>query len=583
MAACAGDALPFAMTDSPVLTVRDRSLIWLAGLAFVSWLAYLAIALSAQSLHDTGSGRHSLLGLLALFGFAFGCYLVAIHIALRAPQTRRLLGLIVGAAILFRVTLLFSNAIEEVDLYRYLWDGVAIKHGVSPYRYTPQQVLAASDDGSLPDDLAKLVRLRDSSAEMTMILKRVHFGELPTIYPPVSQAMFALCAWFTPSSASLFTRMLLMKACFVGCDLLTLFLVIRLLALTGRPPGAVLIYAWCPLLIKEIANSGHLDALAFCLTTAAVYLSARVVFSPEHLRSPQRTAIFSASLLALAAGAKLYPIVLAPLVAAAVIRRRGWRFAFLPALTFGLLSAILAWPMWPRTPATGEVTQTDFDPAQVAIRADDAPPAPPQEIDSNPHDPSQSLRAFLSEWEMNDFLFLLVVENLRPTAGRAPGETAWFSVVPESWRTALASRTASHLSVDAARLPFILARAFTSASFVLIALWLAWRGSTAETAAAWLDTVFLTVAWFWLLVPTQNPWYWTWALPFLPFARSRAWLAMGGLAFLYYFRFWLMQHFPEVPLAGTGYAGPLFFDYVVVWVEFAPWFAWLAWERIMRP
>jgi hypothetical protein len=570
------------MTDSPVSTVRDRSLIWLAGLASASWLAYLAIALSAQSLHNAGSGRHSLLGLLALFGCALGCYLVAIRVALRAPQTRRLVMLIATAGVVFRVTLLCSNSIEEVDLYRYLWDGAVITRGVNPYRYTPQQVLAAADDGTLPADLARLVQLRDEAPEMTAILKRVHFGELPTIYPPVSQAVFAASAWLTPQKASLPVRMGLMKAWFVAFDLATLLLVVRLLALVGRPPGLVLVYAWCPLLIKEIANSGHLDALAFFLTTTAAYFAVQVMYFPERLRSLRSTAVFAASILALAVGAKLYPLIFAPTFAGALIRRRGWRFAAMPALAFGLLSTMLAWPMWPASQRDSSAPQNEVDAAQVAILAEDAPPAPPQEMATDLHDPSQSLRAFLSEWEMNDFLFLIVIENLRSTSRLAPGEIAWFSIVPEQWRKARSAFAVLHCDVDEAHAPFFLARLLVSAAFVAIASWLAWRAAAAETVAEWLNSAFLTVAWFWLLLPTQNPWYWTWALPFLPFARSRAWLAISGLAFLYYLRFWLMYQFPATPLAGTVYAGPMFFDYVVVWLEFAPWFAWLAWERIMR-
>ncbi|MFM9961619.1 MAG: hypothetical protein ACKV2Q_10375 [Planctomycetaceae bacterium] len=29
------------------------------------------------------------------------------------------------------------------------------------------------------------------------------------------------------------------------------------------------------------------------------------------------------------------------------------------------------------------------------------------------------------------------------------------------------------------------------------------------------------------------------------------------------------------PLLGTPYPGPQFFDYVVTWLEFAPWLIWL--------
>jgi hypothetical protein len=65
-------------------------------------------------------------------------------------------------------------------------------------------------------------------------------------------------------------------------------------------------------------------------------------------------------------------------------------------------------------------------------------------------------------------------------------------------------------------------------------------------------------------------------LPLLPFARGRAWMALSGLVFLYYLRFWLTRHFAEAPVLGTRYPGPWFFDYVVTWLEFGPWFAWLA-------
>src|SRR5579872_2664779 len=205
-----------ATTPSSADCSNRRALLALAGLAGGSELIYLAVVLSAQSLHAAGTGGHSLLTLLALFGAAFGMYLLAVRIASRARQCRGLVGLIVAASVLFRLTLLFSDPIEEIDLYRYLWDGSVLAEGISPFRYSPQQVLAADAESHLPDDLQQLVALRDSAPEMTTILKRVHFGELPTIYPPVSQAVFALSAWLTPRTASLFVRMTLMKAWFVG-------------------------------------------------------------------------------------------------------------------------------------------------------------------------------------------------------------------------------------------------------------------------------------------------------------------------------------------------------------------------------
>jgi hypothetical protein len=550
----------------------------LAGLACVSEVTYLAVVFSSQSLHEAGTGDHSLLTLLALFAGTFALYLLAIRRVSRAPQDGRLLCLIVGAGVLFRLTLLLSDPIEEIDLYRYLWDGAVTVQGVSPFRYSPHQILAAITDAELPDDLARLVRLRDSAPEMTTILKKVHFGELPTIYPPISQAVFALCAWMTPTDASLFVRMTLMKAWFVGFDLGTLLLVIRLLRFTGRPVGWSVIYAWCPLVLKEIANSGHLDSLAFFLTTMSLLVAVVAVFQAP--RKPSVSAFLksvgASAALALACGAKLYPIIFLPLLVLSFQKRFGWKHALVSCLAFALTLLPLAWPMLPDRDHTQDLEPRDFDPAQFMVTADDAPPLPPQEAGMAPRDPSQSLRAFLSEWEMNDFLFLLLMENLRPTAELPRSEVAWFSIVPEEWRLGLIRLTENVIGVEPKRAPFFLTRAITSAAFLFVAGWLAWRARAASDAADWLACAFLTVAWFWLLLPTANPWYWTWAIPLLPFSRSRAWLLMSGLVFLYYFRFWLMHRFPDVQVLGTHLNGPLFFDYVVVWLEFCPWFAFLA-------
>lgn len=120
---------------------------------------------------------------------------------------------------------MLCDSIEEIDLYRYGWDGAVSTQGVSPFRHSPQQVLASSANDALPDGLARLVRLRDHSPELTAILRRVHFGELPTIYPPVSQLVFAASSWLTPEGSSVSTRLTLMKAWFVAFDLATLALV----------------------------------------------------------------------------------------------------------------------------------------------------------------------------------------------------------------------------------------------------------------------------------------------------------------------------------------------------------------------
>lgn len=547
-------------------------------------LCYLTVAFSARSLHEAGSGNHALLGLLALFGVAFGLHLVALRVAIRLPDDRRLLAVVWVGAVVFRVTLLLCDPIEEIDLYRYVWDGAVSTQGVSPFRYSPQQVLASSADDALPDDLAALVRLRELSPELTAILQRVHFGELPTIYPPVSQIVFAVCSWLTPEGSSVSTRLTLMKAWFVAFDLATLALIVRLLSQADRHRGWAIAYGWCPLVVKEIANSGHLDALATCLLTLAssLLLSAVATTSDQSARR-YRLSAGAALALALGVGAKLYPVVLAPLLLWMLARRVSVKAGAIAAVVFVTVSLLVLCPMIPtHRAASSELEETSqaFNDAHVSV-ATDQPPLPPPETSTEPRDPSESLRAFLGRWEMNDLLFLLVIENLRPSSGLPTKQIAWFTVTPESWRAAVVAAVAQLTGLAAERVPFVLTRFLLSLTFIGLAvgfaLWAAVRQSDAEGQRheRLLESTFLTLAWFWLLLPTQNPWYLTWCLPFVPFSRGRTWFALSGLAFVYYLRFWMTAQFSS-PLLGTPYPGPQFFDYIVTWLEFGPWLLWLS-------
>jgi len=552
--------------------------VWLVTAGLVTWSLYLAITvLSWRFQPGVAPKSYPILTTLGLFAGAFAAYVVGIWSALRIRAHRRLMLMIVITSVLFRLPMLVSWPILEIDIYRYLWDGAVVTCGVSPYRYSPAQVLDAEPRAELPTDLRVLVNLRDSDPALAVILGRIHFGELPTIYPPVSQAVFAWSAWTTPSGSSVFQRMVLMKVWLVLFDVGTLLIVLGLLRLAGRHPGWALAYGWCPLVIKEIANTGHLDAIAVFLTTLALFFAMQAVQS--RYRHPIARTVLAVLFWALGFGAKLYPIVLAPLLFLVLLRHRGWRWATCAAVPGVLLAAILIWPMLP-------------DSAHGVERGQTAPPAgdvPPIPTDADgaaaarpiAQDPSGGLKAFLRHWEINDFLFMIVVENLKPSNERMHAP-AWFVVMPRTWRTRLVRRPADRLSVSPPALAFLFARGITLAVFVLLTLILAWRAAATQDVEATLRAALLTLAWFWLLAPTQNPWYWTWVMPLVMFGRCRAWLAVSGMVLIYYLRFWLTNHYSSISFCDATYSGQAFFDYVVVWLEFVPWFIWLTVECTWR-
>jgi len=508
--------------------------------------------------------------------------------------------LIVGAAIVFRMTMLFSIPIQEVDIYRYFWDGTVTSQGISPFRYPPAQVLAADANDSTDPQLQRLTNLRDGNEAVAEVLRRIHFSELPTVYPPTSQAVFLISALTTPDDASVTTRVRIMKAWLTGFDLGVLFLVIMLLRISGLPQGLVIVYAWCPLVLKEIANSGHLDSIAVFLTTLAVYLLARALSDEKNNASNRKFVPFKLSIatfvLAAAVGAKLYPFVLAPMIFLTLMGRFGWRATVGPAVVFAVSTMLLLWPLLPTS--AGDhfnlsipiPTDTAIQPIKELQAESLTGPVRPGSIPANSHvsdvfpghDPSLGITTFLRSWEMNDFIFMVLVENLKPASSTPQEQSAWFSVVPESFRKATINFASSTFSIPVSDTPFLVTRLLTTILWILIAIPIARRAAKRQTVASFCEASFLTLAWFWLLLPTQNPWYWLWAMPLLPFVRNRAWLAVSGLVLIYYLRFWLDYHFADLLLMGTQYHGTIFFDFVVIWLEFAPWFVWLAVKSLWR-
>ena len=178
-------------------------------------------------------------------------------------------------ALLFRVAGLVGGPVFEDDFYRYLWDGYRFATSGSPYGAAPEAFFGMS---GMP-------------AAFERVLDQINNPDLATIYGPTTQIVFLLAYWLAPGELAALQLLL------IGLDIALVALLLRL-----APARNVLLYAWCPLVIKEIAFTAHPDGIGVCLVIAAVVLAGR--------RSWYGTAVC----LGLAAGAKVFALALVPFV-----------------------------------------------------------------------------------------------------------------------------------------------------------------------------------------------------------------------------------------------------------------------------
>ncbi len=521
-------------------------------------LLWIVVAAAAEQFDPGGDfGRRPLLLVVGLLSVNFLLYLASLALVLKAPDNQRIAHFqwraILLFALLFRVALLWSQPIQELDLYRYLWDGRVLAAGINPYRYSPAQVEAARDADAANVELKQLNQLLQRSPEVAKIFSHIDHRSVPTIYPPLSEAVFATTALVTPERASVRVQVGVLKGVLLIFDLATIGLVMGLLRNLGQPPTRALAYAWCPLVLKEFANTGHLDAIAVCLTVAMFWLltlprredNSAFAVSQSPMR-PQFRDWIASVLWAGAVLAKLYPVVLAPVLLAFWWRRVRWRTSGLfAAFALVVLGGFALLPSNSQVPTADAVAPTE-------------------------HSSFSGLSEFLRRWEMNDLLFSIVYESVRLNSADKGSHEPWYSVLPATARTHLNSTLARMadgvgLDIPASRLAFLFTQVLAAITVFALACWLALRRWPDDPREELLRRAFLCLAWLWFLSATQNPWYWTWALPLVVFV-SRPWLLVSGFALIYYLRFWFVHQFPNATLP-DGLTGMRFFDEVVVWIE----------------
>ncbi len=276
------------------------------------WALALAFRLSPTSIRDGWSVAVALcLGLsIPAAGLVWSTWK-----ARRLPMSW-LMGLaIVTAGILMRAPYFGAGPMLEDDHFRYLLDGAMVANGLSPYALSPEALLRGGTGA--PQALVEAGR---------SVIAAINFPDLRSMYPGTAQALFALAHLIAPWSIDG------LRTVIFGAEALAAMLIWRVLISSGRPPQLVALY-WCnPLMAFCLTGQAHIDA-----ALAAPILAALLAVHRRH-------AALAGVGLASAVGLKLWPVLLAPLMARVLWPERRALAVF--AVTFGAVTLVLCAPLF---------------------------------------------------------------------------------------------------------------------------------------------------------------------------------------------------------------------------------------------
>lgn len=202
----------------------------------------LAITYVVQGFLSRDSTGYDLFAFLGGFGFTAAVVLLYWY-WLHRNHLNPTFKTIFFWAIVFRLIGVWGDPILEDDYYRYLLDAcLFFTHG-SPYGIAPESLFA----------------INTLTPECNAMLTGVNNPNLATIYAPFLQYIFVLSHMISPVNLDL------LQFIIVLFDLCIIYMLGKL-----APARMVLLYAWCPLVIKEFAFTAHPDVIGVSLLLAAL-------------------------------------------------------------------------------------------------------------------------------------------------------------------------------------------------------------------------------------------------------------------------------------------------------------------------
>ncbi|MDB5233704.1 MAG: hypothetical protein JWR44_697 [Hymenobacter sp.] len=280
----------------------------------VSQLAVLLLSAAAYAGLAYATPRAEFGQLVGLFAVALGAYVWLLHS--RLPWRWGL-----GAALVFRLLWLPTLPALSDDVYRFRWDGLLVAHGVNPFHFLPDEIIADGGRAAFPVQADR----NETVPQLQELYRKINSPRYYSVYPPVCQYIFGAAAIISPTSDTGFSACL--RVLIIAAEVGTAWLLLALLPGLGWPAERALRYLLHPLVVVELTGNLHFEGVVLFFLLLAFWL----------LGQQRRTA--SAVVLGLGMATKLLPLLALPLL----VRRLGWRrTASYAAVSVGVLLVLFS-------------------------------------------------------------------------------------------------------------------------------------------------------------------------------------------------------------------------------------------------
>ncbi len=182
----------------------------------------------------------------------FFASLAGYFLYLRLAENKHFFSLGIFAGISIRFVLLFSPIFLSEDVFRFLWDGLILQEGISPYSILPKEIHFVSNE---PWREELLVRMNSPSYY--------------SVYPPILQILFLIPAWFMKSFQSVYIGTIFWKGIVFLFELGFLFLARSVNS--KKENLSFLIYWLHPLVLWEGVGNGHPEPILIFFLFGAAY------------------------------------------------------------------------------------------------------------------------------------------------------------------------------------------------------------------------------------------------------------------------------------------------------------------------